>query len=101
MDYKDTEMKITLKLITLLALFISLPIMAGKNHKASAIYSPGCNIEQIKELVGDALIKISPQQSWDNNTEGFIVTLDLDKMDYSELTMKMMKAKCYEKPAKN
>ncbi len=64
-------------LLIFLSLSVSLPVMAEnkQNYQASSIYSPGCNKEQIKQLAGEALVKISSQQNWANDTEGFIVTL--------------------------
>lgn len=86
--------------IIIMSLLVCQSVMAEEkqNLESSSIYSPGCDKEQIKQLAGEALVKISDQQNWDNRTEGFIVTLDLNKMDFSTLTTKMMQAKCYEKP---
>lgn len=91
-----------LGIITILSLLMFQSAVAAEkqNFKSSAIYSPGCTKEQIKQLAGDALTKISEQQNWDNHVEGYIVTLDLNKMDFSALTTKMMKSKCYEKAVK-
>ena len=78
------------RIIVIMSLLACQSVMAEGKQKlgTSAIYSPGCDKEQIKQLAGDALDKISEQQNWDQRTEGFIVTLDLNKMDFSALTTK-------------
>lgn len=70
----------------------------AENVDSSAIMSPNCSAEQIKEIAGDALISISKNQAWDDEVKGFIVSLDTNKLTYGDLAKKMMAAKCFDKP---
>ena len=71
----------------------------AENVDSSAIMSPNCSAEQIKELAGDALLSISKNQSWGDEVKGYIISLDTSKLTYGELAKKMMTAKCFDKPA--
>lgn len=85
-------MRIILLVVTFLFCTVS---MANDNYKTSALYSPGCDEKQLKEIAGNALIKISKQQNWSKDTSGYILTLDLDKMTFMGLTQEMVKKKCF------
>lgn len=81
-------------IVALLLALSSTPSFAKET--ASAIYSPNCTAKQLKEMAGDALVKISKNQAWSNDTKGFIVTLDTDKMSFADLAKKMQKAGCFK-----
>lgn len=68
---------------------------AMAKEKSSAVYSPNCSAEDIRALAKDALVRISKNKTWGDNTKGFIVTLDLEQMSFSELTKKMHVKGCF------
>ena len=47
-------------------------------------------------MAGNALINISDKQNW-GSSQGFIITLDLEKMNFSELARKMQKKHYFKK----
>lgn len=85
-------------LLSLIALLISSVTFAKGSTQTSAVMSPGCDQQKIKDLAGNAFVKISKKQQWDG-TEGYIVTLK--KLDHKDaflgLTEKMASAGCYQK----
>lgn len=83
----------------LLYLVVLVPVLAlaKKDYQTSALYSPSCDETALKKLAGKALIKISKQQNWANNTQGYIVTLDTSQLSFGDLTVKMAAKKCFNK----
>lgn len=88
------QRKLQYYIVMISALLVTAPAIAKET--SSALYSPGCSQEQIKEMAGDALTKISKNQQWGNDSEGYIVTLDTDKMTFADLSKEMMKAGCFK-----
>ncbi len=79
-----------------LLFFVMLVMIAFVSHakeESSALMSKNCDEAKIKELAGEALIKITVQD-WGNDLKGFTVTLNADKMTMKELTDKMHAAGC-------
>jgi len=85
------------KLLLIFLICFSNAICAA-NSDSSAILSPNCSEADIKAIAGDALLSISKNQSWGDEVRGYIVTLDTDKLSYSELAGKMNKKGCFDKP---
>lgn len=82
-------------------LFIAASILAitTTSHAqvvSTAVMSPNCNEAQLKEIAGDALVSITENQSWDNEVKGFIISLDTNKMSYSDLIKKMQDKHCFK-----
>ena len=65
------------------------------NHKTSAVMSRNCNMEKLREVIGDALVEISPQSWNDTSVPGFVITLDTTKLSFSDLTKKMVQNNCF------
>lgn len=63
-------------------------------EESSALMSKNCDEKKIRELAGDAIVKIVAQD-WGAEMKGFNVTINAGKMSMKELTDKMQAAKCF------
>jgi len=70
-----------------------LPVAAQAASDTKAVLSNKCSVEQLKKIIGDALVKIGPSAS--GNPKIFNITLNTEKMTFQQLTQKMVAAKCY------
>ena len=59
-------------------------------EKTQAVASPKCDMEKVKKIGGKAVVKIE-KGAWDG---GYNITLNTDKLTFSELLQKMVKEKC-------
>lgn len=84
-------MKKMICLSVLLVLAIVTYVFA--KPETNAVMSNKCDEAKIRQITGEALIKIEPQD-W-NGVKGFIITLETDKMTFAELAQKMQAAGCY------
>lgn len=78
--------------LCLVVLFVSavvLPARAGE--ETSALSSPKCDMEKLKKLIGDGLVKIVPGVS-----DGiYNVTIDTAKVTSGDIVKKMLDAGCF------
>ena len=78
--------------VILFVLSISTPVFA--KPETSSVSSPKCDEAKLKQLCGDAFVKIEKAQ-WSGDLRGFNVTLETSKMTFGELTKKMLNAGCF------
>ena len=88
-------MKKHVHLIASLLVAMMFSFSALAKEETSALMSKTCDEKKIRELAGDAIVKIEAQD-WGAGLKGFTVTINADKMSMKELTEKMQAAKCYE-----
>lgn len=69
------------------------PTITVPQHRTSAVMSPKCDEAKIRELAGDALIDIKKGDF--DTLIGFVVTLDVAKLDFAGLSHKMLDAGCF------
>lgn len=81
------------KVMIMFSLLLAVASASYAKEESSALMSKNCDEAKIKELAGNALIKIT-SQDWGNGLKGFTVTLDSDKMTMKDLTDKMHAAGC-------
>ncbi len=77
---------------------ILLLLMASTSYakeETNAVMSKSCDEAKVRELAGEALIKIVPQE-WAGGLKGFNITLDTSKLTFADLTKKMMEAGCFQ-----
>lgn len=83
------------KIIVFLSFFIlAITTLVLAKPETSAVMSNKCDEAKIRQIAGDALIKIEPQD-WGNGVKGFIITLETDKMTFAQLAQKMNENGCY------
>ncbi|MBU0505390.1 MAG: hypothetical protein ABII18_06285 [bacterium] len=63
-------------------------------QQTNAVMSKSCDEAKIREIAGDAIIKIEAKQ-WTAELRGFNITLDLNKLSFADLTKKMLDAGCF------
>jgi hypothetical protein len=80
--------------ITLFIFIFAITTLVLAKPETSAVMSNKCDEAKIRLIVGDALIKIEPQD-WGNGVKGFIITLETDKMTFAQLAQKMNENGCY------
>jgi len=79
--------------LIIVILFLASTTYVLAKPETSAVMSNKCDEAKIKQIAGDALIKIDPQD-W-GDVKGFLVTLETDKMTFADLTKKMQEAGCF------
>ena len=70
-----------------------LPFAAQAATETRAVLSNSCSVEQLKKIIGKALVKIAPSPS--GNAKIHNITLHPERMTFSQLTQKMIAAKCF------
>jgi len=80
-------------ILSAMLVVLVLPVAAQAASETKAMLSIKCSVEQLKKIIGDALIKIGPNAS--GNPKIFNITLNTEKMTFQQLTQKMVAAKCY------
>ena len=78
----------------LIIMIFSVTSMSFAANNSKAIYSKLCSEETIKKLAGDALQSITVAD-WANDLSGYNITLDIDKLTFQTLIIRMEKAGCF------
>ena len=88
---EEGAMKKLFAVIMILSLLSFVFPAAGlAKEETSAVASPKCDMEKLKKIGGDAIVKIE-KGSWEG---GFNVTLNTDKMTFNDLIQKMVAEGC-------
>ena len=74
--------------LSLAMVLFAAPALAGE--ETNAVASPKCDADKIKELGGDAVVKVE-KGAWEG---GYNVTLDTDKLTFAGLIEKLVDAGC-------
>ena len=74
--------------LPLVVVLFAAPALAGE--ETSAVASPNCDAERVKELGGDGVVKVE-KGAWEG---GYNVTLDTDKPTIEKLIEKLVEAGC-------
>lgn len=74
---------------------ILFPLLGFAEQSTSAILSPKCDEAKLREIAGEALIKIIETTSLEGGGKIYSITLEITKLTFGDLTKKMMEQGCF------